>query len=112
VFWRDAWNGEGTSNTIPHIFVDNYAPNTAVSDWWLQDASYLRMKNLQIGYNFSQAWMQKIYFKSLRVYFSGDNLLTFTNFFQGLDPERTARNSRAAIYPQAKVVSFGVKVTL
>ena len=110
--WRGAWTGEGTSNSIPHIFNDNYAPNTAVSTWWLQDASYLRMKNIQIGYNLPKSLLSKIYFQNVRVYFSGDNLLTFTNFFDGLDPERTARNSRGAIYPQAKVVSFGLKVTL
>ena len=112
VFWRDAWNGEGTSNTIPHIFNDNYAPNTQVSTWWLQNGSYLRMKNIQIGYTLPKTWLSKIHFQNVRVYFSGDNLLTFTDFFQGLDPERTAQNSRGAIYPQAKVVSFGIKVTL
>ena len=112
VYWRNAWDGEGTSNTIPHIFNDNYAPNTTVSTWWLQDGSYLRMKNLQIGYTFPKAWLSKIYFQNLRVYFSGDNLLTFSNFFQGIDPERTAQNSRGVIYPQARVISFGLKVTL
>lgn len=111
-FWRGAWDGEGTSNSIPHIFNDNYAPNTAVSTWWLQDGSYLRMKNIQIGYTLPKAWLSKIHFQNVRIYFSGDNLLTFTDFFQGLDPERTAQNSRGAIYPQAKVVSFGLKVTL
>lgn len=111
-FWRGAWDGEGTSNTIPHIFNDNYEPNMAISTWYLQDASYLRMKNFQIGYTFPKEWMTKIRFQDLRVYFSGDNLLTWTKMFQGIDPERTARNSRAVIYPQAKVVSFGIKVSL
>lgn len=111
-YWRGAWDGEGTSNTIPHIFNDNYAPNTAISTWYLQDASYLRMKNFQIGYTLPEAWMKKIHFQNIRVYFSGDNLLTWTKMFQGIDPERTSRNSRAVIYPQAKVVSFGVKVSL
>lgn len=111
-YWRGAWDGEGTSNTIPHIFNDNYAPNTAISTWYLQDASYLRMKNFQIGYTLPESWMKKIHFQNIRVYFSGDNLLTWTKMFQGIDPERTSRNSRAVIYPQAKVVSFGIKVSL
>lgn len=111
-YWRDAWDGEGTSNTIPHIFNDNYAPNTAISTWYLQDASYLRMKNFQIGYTLPEAWMKKICFQNIRVYFSGDNLITWTKMFQGIDPERTSKNSRAVIYPQSKVVSFGVKVSL
>lgn len=111
-FWRDAWDGEGTSNTIPHIFNENYGPNTQVSDWWLQDASYLRLKNLQLGYTFPAKMLSKIKVQGLRLYVSGDNLLTFTNFFEGIDPERAAANGRAAIYPQAKIYSFGLKVTL
>lgn len=111
-FWRAAWDGEGTSNTVPHIFNENYAPNTQVSDWWLQDASYLRLKNLQLGYNFPAKLLGKAKIQGLRLYVSGDNLLTFTNFFDGSDPERAAASGRAAIYPQAKIYSFGLKVTL
>lgn len=111
-YWRGAWDGEGTSNTIPHIYWDNYGPNTAASTWWLTDGSYLRMKNIQVGYTFPQKWMDKIRFQQLRVYFSGDNLVTFTKMFDGIDPERTSNAARAAIYPQAKVISFGIKATL
>lgn len=109
--WLNAWDGEGTSNTIPHIFNENYAPNTQVSTWWLQDASYLRLKNIQFGYNFPQLLIKKAGLQSLRLYVSGDNLLTFTNFFKGGDPERLAASGRMAIYPQAKTYSFGLKVT-
>lgn len=113
VFWRDAWDGEGTSNTIPHIFNENYAPNTQQSTWWLQSASYLRLKNLQFGYTIPANLTTRYGVQNLRVFFSGDNLLTFTDFFQGLDPERTASsNARAAIYPQNRVLTFGIKVTL
>lgn len=113
VFWRNAWDGEGTSNTIPHIFNENYAPNTQQSTWWLQSASYLRLKNLQFGYTIPVSLTSKYGVQNLRVFFSGDNLVTFTNFFQGLDPERTASsNARAAIYPQNRVITFGLKVTL
>ncbi|PYF71507.1 TonB-linked SusC/RagA family outer membrane protein [Pedobacter nutrimenti] len=110
--WENAWDGEGTSNTIPHIFNENYAPNTQVSTWWLQNASYLRLKNLQFGYNFPSKWTSKAKIRALRLYVSGDNLLTFTDFFKGSDPERASASGRAAIYPQAKIYSFGVKVTL
>ena len=110
-FWANAWDGEGTSNTIPHIFNENYAPNTQVSDWWLQDASYLRLKNFQLGYSFPTKWINRAKIQMLRLYVSGDNLLTFTSFFKGSDPERAAASGRAAIYPQAKIYSFGVKAT-
>ena len=111
-FWRNAWDGEGTSNTIPHIFNENYTPNTQVSDWWLQDASYLRLKNFQLGYSFPAKLINRAKIQALRLYVSGDNLLTFSDFFKGSDPERAAASGRAAIYPQAKIYSFGVKVTL
>ncbi|ADY54142.1 TonB-dependent receptor plug [Pseudopedobacter saltans DSM 12145] len=110
-YWRGAWDGEGTSNTIPHIFNENYTPNTQVSDWWLQDASYLRLKNIQLGYSFAPELTKKVGITKLRAYLSGDNLVTFTKFFDGIDPERSAANSRGAIYPQAKLYSFGLKAT-
>ena len=113
VFWRGAWDGEGTSNFIPHIYMDGYGPmQSSYSSFFLRDASYLRLKNLQIGYNVPQAWVKKMLLQSARLYVSGDNLLTFTNFFDGqIDPERTTQSSSDAIYPQAKMFTFGLKVT-
>ncbi len=114
-WWKtDAWDGEGTSNSIPHVYVDSgYTPNSQNSTFWLGNSSYLRIKNIQLGYTFPAAWSQKVKIQSLRVYTAADNLATFTKFFQGLDPERTATNSaRAAIYPQATIYSFGVRATL
>ncbi|MFC6099032.1 SusC/RagA family TonB-linked outer membrane protein [Olivibacter domesticus] len=111
-FWLNGWDGPGTSNTVPHIFNENYAPNTQVSNWWLQDASYLRVKNIQLGYTLPSSLVNKIGFQRLRIYLSGDNLFTFTKFFEGGDPERLAANSRMAIYPQAKIYTMGIKATL
>lgn len=114
-WWQTkAWDGEGTSNSIPHVFVDSgYTPNSQNSTFWLGNSSYLRLKNVQLGYTLPAVWSKKVLMQSLRVYASADNLVTFTKFFQGLDPERTATNSaRAAIYPQATMYSFGVRATL
>ncbi|MBT1698510.1 TonB-dependent receptor [Fulvivirgaceae bacterium PWU4] len=114
-WWKtDAWDGEGTSNSVPHIYVDSgYTPNSQNSTFWLGNSSYLRLKNVQLGYTLPVAWSQKVKLQSLRVYTAADNLVTFTKFFQGLDPERTATNSaRAAIYPQSTIYSFGVRATL
>ena len=111
-YWLNAWDGEGTSNSIPHIFNENYGPNTQVSTWWLHDASYLRLKNVQFGYNIPGRLLNKVKVQGLRVFLSGDNLLTFTKFFEGIDPERAAATGRGAIYPQAKIYSFGLKANL
>lgn len=111
-FWRNAWDGEGTSNTLPHIFISGYAPIAeGTSSFFLHNASYLRMKNIQIGYNVPLRYTQLVYMQGLRVYVSGDNLLTFTKYFDGqLDPERTGRTGDS-VYPQARILSFGLKVT-
>ena len=115
VWWKtDAWDGEGTSNSIPHVFVDSgYTPNTQNSTFWLGNSSYFRLKNVQLGYTLPAAWTQKVKLQSLRVYGAADNLATATKFFQGLDPERvpnsTSGSQRAAIYPQATIYSFGVR---
>jgi hypothetical protein len=114
-WWKTkAWDGEGTSNSIPHVYVDSgYTPNSQNSTFWLGNSSYLRLKNVQLGYTLPGAWSKKVLMQSLRVYGSADNLFTSTKFFQGLDPERTASGSaRAAIYPQATIYSFGVRATL
>jgi hypothetical protein len=80
------------------------------STLWLGNSSYLRLKNIQLGYTLPSVWSKKVLMQNLRVYASADNLVTFTKFFDGLDPERTASNSaRAAIYPQATIYSFGVR---
>lgn len=112
VWWRGAWDGEGTSNSIPHIFMDGYAPNNPSSTFWLGNSSYMRLKNVQLGYTLPAALAKKLLMQNFRVYVAADNLYTRTKFFQGLDPERASTESeRAAIYPQAAIYSFGARVT-
>lgn len=110
VWWRGAWDGEGTSNSVPHIFMDGYAPNNPVSTFWLGNSAYMRLKNVQLGYTLPAAWAKKVKLQTFRVFVSGDNLYTRTKFFQGLDPERaTSESERAAIYPQSTIYSAGVR---
>lgn len=109
VRWRDRWTPENPSATLPRLYIEGKHPTIQAStgsSYWLSDASYLRLKNLQIGYNVPVSSLSWI--RSLRVYFSGDNLLTFTNYPQGGDPERNY-DGRFAIYPQVTIYSFGIK---
>ena len=111
-FWRDRWTPENPTNNLPGMYVDNYLPITTPSTFWLQDASYLRLKNLVIGYTVDPKLIKRIGLQQLRVYFSGDNLITWTDFVG--DPERVIVNNtsgRFAIYPQAKLFTFGIKTT-
>lgn len=83
----------------------NQAYNQMPSSFWVKDASYLRLKNLELGYTFPRA------LKGIRVYFSGQNLLTFTRVVN-FDPEKNPNDTNNATYPNARVVSLGVNVKL
>ena len=93
------------------MYLNGYNPvNGLRSTYFLKDASYLRLKNLVIGYTFPKSILDKVRMKDLRIYLSGDNLLTFTDY-PGADPERVgAGRQRFATYPQVKILTAGVKV--
>ncbi|WP_246539194.1 SusC/RagA family TonB-linked outer membrane protein [Litoribacter ruber] len=102
----DSWNGEGSTNTIPRVsFTDN--GSSRVSDIFVEDASYLRLKNLEIGYSLGPNRVTGN--GNVRFYLSGQNLLTFTQY-TGLDPESTALMDMGT-YPQARTYLMGVNVT-
>lgn len=87
--------------------------NTQVQTRYLQNGAYMRMKNIQLGYTLPQTWTQKAGISSLRVYVSGDNLLTLTSLSDIFDPEATedlAGSGSGKLYPLQRVVSVGVNV--
>ena len=109
-FVKNHWTGEGSTNKYPAMYRAGYNPVTGtVSTFHLYDSSYLRLKNLRIGYNIPNAYAQRIGLKQAQVYFSGDNLLTFTDY-PGMDPERTSGSF--SVYPQLRTYAFGIKVKL
>lgn len=82
--------------------------NTRPNSYYLKDASFFRLKNLTLGYTLPRVWTEKANISKVRIYFSGDNLLTLT-LYKGLDPERNG-DGRDAIYPQNRIYSFGLNV--
>ncbi|CAG5000117.1 TonB-dependent receptor P26 [Dyadobacter sp. CECT 9275] len=110
-FAENAWTPENRSTTHPAMYLNGYGPmNSVQSSYFLKDASYLRLKNLVVGYTLPKAVSEKIRFKEFRIYVSGDNLLTFTQY-PGADPERVGTGrQRFATYPQVKILTAGVKV--
>lgn len=110
--WLNAWTPQNHSNTMPLLYITGQGTASAnistPSTWYLKDASFLRIKNVQIGYTLPEPIVKRLAMSSLRVYFAGDNLATFTKF-PGLDPERVASNTRFVVHPQNQVFSFGVK---
>lgn len=82
--------------------------NTRPNSYYLKDASFFRLNNLTLGYTLPRVWTEKANISKVRIYFSGDNLLTLTPY-KGLDPERNG-DGRDAIYPQNRIYSFGLNV--
>lgn len=112
------WNGEGTSNKYPLLSRMNSGPNwQQISDIYVEDASYFRLQNLTIGYDFTKIWKSSP-FQQLRLYFAAQNLFTITGY-KGMDPENgMALNSAepwvtgvdVGNYPQPRTYMFGVNV--
>ncbi|SEN20488.1 TonB-linked outer membrane protein, SusC/RagA family [bacterium A37T11] len=103
-----AWDGEGTSNTIPRLtFNDN--GSSRISNIVVENASYARLKNVEIGYSFKALLAKNNFLKNTRIYISGQNLLTVTNY-KGLDPESTDLIDMGT-YPSSRSFLFGINVS-
>jgi len=74
----------------------------------IEDASYIRLKNIQVGYTLPKKWINKIHIKNIRVYIAGHNLLTFSAMNSNWDPEVSDGSGR--IYPVTKTMSVGLNV--
>lgn len=101
----DRWKKPGDVTDIPR-----YGVVAQLDDRFLENASFLRLKNLTLAYVLPQAWFKKSnFFSSARIYLQGQNLLTFTGF-KGLDPE-VASNIYRAQYPASRQFTLGVEVS-
>jgi len=108
----DSWSPSNPNATFPRLWL-NYTqnnPSSVASSFWIRNASYVRLKNVQLGYSLPAAWAKTIGVKKLRVYYSGQNVLTFTSFYKWIDPEAPAGES-GYDFPQVKINSLGLNVT-
>jgi len=96
---------------LPPVRKAGFANNEKVNSYYLLDADYLRLKNLEIGYTVPKGLTSKIGVDKIRVFFNGSNLLTFTKgwLMKNIDPENN--NSNAWYYPQAKMYNFGLSLS-
>lgn len=119
--YDDRWTGAGTSDYQPRVSWQGATNNKKPSTRFLFDGSYLRVKNVNLGYTFDKIGNEKIAVKSLRVYLSAQNLFTFTKY-PGLDPEmQTSDNSTGegdlakgidwGTYPSARVFTLGFNMS-
>lgn len=107
----DAWTPENPGARLPILTTSTgNTLNFENSTFWLQDASYLRLKNLQLGYTFPSALVQKTALRDLRLFVNAQNLLTFTKM-KNWDPEKNLTQDNIFTYPQVKTYSAGINVT-
>lgn len=109
------WTGEGSTNEMPRYTWIDVNNNYRVSDLYIENGSYLRLKNIQIGYTLPKSVLNKIGSTVWRFYISAENLLTFTKY-TGADPEIGAMSSfdigiDRGIYPAARTFRFGTTIS-
>ena len=115
-FYENRWHGAGTSNTTPSAFLsDQY--NGAPNSFYVQDGSYLRIRNLQLGYNLPPSMLSSLKISNLRIYVSGQNLATFTKY-KGFNPEVLSTGTNGinqgidtGVVPIYAIFNLGVNVT-
>lgn len=105
------WVPGRTDATYPRLLTSTTTVNRAISDFWVVDKSYLRVKNIQLGYRLPKALTQKMAIEGIRVYCSLENFLTFTNY-KGFDPEIQGGNSGidSFNYPTMKQSTVGLSI--
>ncbi len=113
--WLNRWTGPGTSNKYPRVtFVDDNQNMKTVSDFFVHEASFVRLRNITLGYSLPKKVTNYLKIKNLRFYVSADNLFTFTKY-KGYDPEIgggvLSNGIDHGIYPQARTVLGGVNIT-
>ncbi|MBY5959186.1 TonB-dependent receptor [Membranicola marinus] len=104
---KDRWTPDNINSTFPR-FAFNETNNEKVSSFWMKNAAYGRVKNVQLGYSIPPSLLFNGGFQKLRVYFSGQNIFTLENFWDGYDVE--APVGSGGYYPQVKTYSFGIDI--
>ncbi len=105
----DRWQQPGDYSPNPRRVDGNSSNSNQLSTRWLEDGSYLRLKNITFAYNFPSQLMQKAKLNSLRLFVIGTNLWTLTNY-SGLDPEQAINGTSWFVYPNTRTITFGLEL--
>lgn len=120
---NNRWRGEGTSDTYSRAVIRDVNGNSRVSDYFVEDGSFVRLRNVQLGYTLPQGFTDIISLQRARIYIAGTNLLTFTKY-SGWDPEIgnntssdrsgyndvTANGVDTGMYPVARTFTAGINL--
>ncbi len=105
----DRWTSTGSETSVPRAVFNDPNKNTRPSNRFIEDGSYLRIKNIIFGYSLPGSLLGKIRISSARIYISGTNLWTFTKY-KGFDPEVGVDGIDLSIYPVTRTISMGVNI--
>lgn len=103
----ERWQGEGTSNSMPRAVFGDPNQNTRVSDRFVENGSYLRLKNITLSYTFPKQWLQKARIENARLSLSCENVATITEY-SGFDPEVGINGIDQNRYPISRTFSVGL----
>ena len=115
-FWLDRWTPENPGNDYPRLTANDPNNNQRPSDFYVEDGSFFRMKNLQIGYNLPTDLISNLKMQEVKIYLSANNVFTVTNY-QGFDPDIGTNGwildtgIDKGFYPSNKTIGGGLKVT-
>lgn len=105
--WLDRWTPDRPDAPLPRLSLLSDRNNQQISSFWIQDASFIRLKNVELAYTLKSALLTKIGASQVRVYANGQNLLTFTDI-KNVDPENN--NASGWYYPQQMTFNFGINI--
>ena len=113
-YMNESWTAErfeaGLPIRFPRFSVSS-TPNNAGSSFWLADASYLRIKNAELGYRFGEAPLKKLGIKTCRIYVNANNLFTWKKMYPGIDPENTSTgDTNTEPYPLVRTINVGLNL--
>ncbi len=108
--WKNAWTPENNSTTLPHIKI-NDTWNRQQSSFWVTDLSYLKIKNVQLGYELPNKWLTNFGLNTVSAYVNLQNPYTFvSNNYEGFNPERSTFNSGSGQYPTPITTTLGINI--
>ena len=114
-YFKNSWSQERYNEGLPidfprisqyEVTKHNYQPSTL----WIRDASYIRLKNAEIGYTISGSLLERIGLSSARLYINGNNLLTWDKMFPGIDPETPETATNTEPYPLTRTMNIGLNI--
>jgi len=105
---KDYWSPDNTGAEFPRLTPNSITNNYVTSSFWMRSGSYLRLKNLVLGYTLPKAISNKAKMQSARIYISGQNLITWDKYFPGFDPEQ--RDTAGEFYPIMTTYTIGLNL--